>query len=611
MSENAVLMKALNVYICHKVLIWPNRTRPEKSKEVFMKKHLLPIALMAIALSSCGGGNSQDASGGDENINSEKTQLYVKSYQGGFGSKWLYEAKAKYEALHANDVYEEGKKGVQIVITEQKEYPASGDVINGYHQVYFFESLNYMNMVKDGAFADITKYVTGENPYDKGKTIESKMFDQDKNYYGIPSDDGSAHYYAIPHYTASMGIVYNKKVFDEKGYYFIDGYESKTGDAKFILDDSDTKSAGPDGVKGTADDGLPVTYQDYYDLCKYIRANGNVPFTHLGKNSYNYLTELAAVTGAQAEGGTMNSVSYTMDGKIQAVKLNEGLTDVLYDDNGLPQTEEVTVHPEAVDGKYDGYEVQRSIGKYYGMDFLHTLISNSDVSKSDSWLYVVASGESYSHTDAQKNFINSTFNRLPGKAGRDKNVNIAMLIDGNWWENEAADTINGLTEGERSQLDFGWMPLPRPSYSTPYSPVTVASFESSCFMKKGLSENIAALAGDFIQYMTADEQLVSFSKSTNSMKSFKYDLDDESFASLSKFGQSFWNYAHNSTINIPTSRNEQFRKTLGNYIISRRYFTSNTMTWPSSQFKAKSEETAGTYLAKMYKYYRDTVWETL
>ncbi len=583
-----------------------------------MKKQLLPLALVAFALVSCTDGTNSNSSnnssggGGDEPVNSEKTQLYVKSYQGGFGSKWLYEAKSKYEALHADDVYEEGKKGVQIVITEQKEYPASGDIINGYHQVYFFESLNYVNMVKDGAFADITKYVTGENPYEKSKTIESKMFAQDKNYYGIPDDNGLTHYYALPHYTASMGIVYNKKIFDDKGYYFVDGYETKTGDGKFIIDDSDTKSAGPDGVKGTNDDGLPVSYQDYYDLCKYIRASGNVPFTHLGKNSYNYLTELAAVTGAQAEGAAMNNVSYTMDGEVEVVKFNDDLSDVLYDESGLPVTEKVTVHPEAVDGgKYDGYEVQRSIGKYYGMDFLHTLIANSDVSKSDSWLYVVASGESYAHTDAQKNFINSTFSRLPGKAGRDKNVNIAMLIDGNWWENEATDAINSLTESERSQLDFGWMPLPRPSYSTPYDPVTVASFESSCFMKSGLSENIAALAGDFIQYMNTDESLVSFTKSTNCMKSFNYTLTDDAYASLSKFGQSFWNYAHNSTINIPTSRNEQFRKTVGNYIISRRYFTSNIMSWPSTQFKAKSTETAGTYLAKMYKYYRDTVWQTL
>ncbi len=583
-----------------------------------MKKHVLPIALFACLLASCSGeggasssgAGSNSGGGGEETINTSKTQLYVKSYQGGFGSKWLYEAKAKYEALHANDVYEEGKKGVQVVITEQKQTPTSADIINSYHQVYFFESLNYSNMVKDGAFADITKYVTGENPYEKGKTIESKMFTQDKSFYGIP-EEGGTHYYALPHYVATMGIIYNKKVFDEKGYYFVDGYENKTGEAKFIIDDNDTKSAGPDGVKGTSDDGLPVTYDDYYALCDYIRANGNVPFTHLGKNSYNYLTELAAVTGSQAEGADMDRVSYTMDGEIEVVKFNEGLTDVKYDSNGLPETEKVTVHPDKVDGKYDGYEVQRSIGKYYGMNFLRNLINKSDVSKTDAWLYVVASSDSYSHTDAQKNFINSTFNRLPGKAGRDKNVNIAMLFDGNWWENEASDAVNSLTESERSQLDFGWMPLPRPSYSTPYDPVTVGSIESSCFMRSGLSENIASLAGDFIQYMNTDEAFVNFSKSTNSMKAFNYELDKESYSSLSKFGQSFWDYAHNSTVNLSTSRNEQFRKALGNYILSRRFFTTAQMSWPSTEFKAKSSETAGTYLAKMYKYYRDSVWTTL
>ncbi len=580
-----------------------------------MKKYVLPITLLSLALASCSGegssGGSASSIDGDEPINSEKTQLYVKNYQGGFGSKWLYEAKAKYETLHADDSYETGKKGVQIVVTNQKQYPTSADIKNDYNQVYFFESLNYINYQKDGAFADITKYVTGTNPYETDKTIESKMFDQAKDFYGIPDESGNVHYYAIPHYTGSVGIIYNKKVFDDKGYYFVDGYESKTGEAKFILSDSDTKSAGPDGKKGTYDDGLPVTYQDYYDLCTYIRGSGDVPFTHLGKNTYNYLTELAAVMACQADGATADRVSYTMDGEITAVKFNEAMTDVLKDADGNPVTEKVTVHPEKVDGKYDGYEVIRSAGKYHGMDFLHTLVEHSDVSKSDSWLYVVASNESYAHTDAQKNFVNSTFNRLPGKAGRDKNCHIAMLIDGSWWESEASDAVNALSESEKSQLDFGWMPLPRPTSDSVYDPVNPATIQSFVFMRSGLSDNISALAGDFIQYMTTDEQLRNFTKVTNTKKTYNYTIDDETYNSMSKFGQSYWNYSKNSTINLTYSRNEQFRKTLGNYYLPRRYFTTDQMSFPYTEFKTSSSETAGTYQAKMYKYYRDTVWKTI
>ena len=325
---------------------------------------------MCFALAGCGNPTNDDSNGGNnEKIDASKTQLYVMNKDGGYGNRWLYAAKAKYESPHASDSYENGKMGFQVLITDQKEQPTAVDVKNGRDMVWFQESMNYDSLMKEGAVADIMNYVTGENPYDSGKTIESKLYDSQKSFYQV---NGS--YYALPHYVAAFSINYNKKLFDDKGYYFIDGYESETGlDAKFA-GKNDKKSAGPDGQYGTSDDGLLVTYDDFYDLCNYIYGGGDVPLVWMGKNDFNYLGALIAALASRYEGAVKDNINYTMDGTIDAVKFNDGLTDVLTNDDGTVQTEKVTVYPDKVNGSYNGYEIQRMVGKYYGMDFIPNII---------------------------------------------------------------------------------------------------------------------------------------------------------------------------------------------------------------------------------------------
>ena len=57
-----------------------------------------------------------------EEVDVNRTQLYVYNYDGGFGSEWLSKVKKRYEELHANDVYEPGteKRGIQIMMNNTK-----------------------------------------------------------------------------------------------------------------------------------------------------------------------------------------------------------------------------------------------------------------------------------------------------------------------------------------------------------------------------------------------------------------------------------------------------------------------------------------------------------
>ena len=52
-----------------------------------------------------------DDDGHMEQIDTNKTQLYVYNYNAGYKSEWLYKAKERYEKVNADKSWEEGKKG--------------------------------------------------------------------------------------------------------------------------------------------------------------------------------------------------------------------------------------------------------------------------------------------------------------------------------------------------------------------------------------------------------------------------------------------------------------------------------------------------------------------
>ena len=119
-----------------------------------MKKKIVSMALAMVlslgtvfSLVACGGNNnnnnnSGNESTGNENLDAKKTQLYVRNYQGGFGNKWLYNGKAKLEEKYKDVSLEDGKQGVQVLITDVKETPQISNIQNDVYEAtsYFTES---------------------------------------------------------------------------------------------------------------------------------------------------------------------------------------------------------------------------------------------------------------------------------------------------------------------------------------------------------------------------------------------------------------------------------------------------------------------------------------
>lgn len=573
-----------------------------------MKSNFKKTTLVLSVLSMLGAASSLVSCGfgGNPGVDSTKTQLYVKCYQGGYGNKWLYSAKDRYEALHANDSYENGKTGVQIMISDQKKTPLSAEIKNGQAELYFFEGLNYLNVQKDGAFEEITDLVTGDNPYEKGTSIESKIPSEVANYLNLPDSNGGKHYYAVPHYVGSFGIVYNKTVFKRNNFYFQKNYLTKEPgtDARFVMDATDPKSVGLDGIKGTYDDGLPTTYAEFFELVEYI-SGSQIPFVWRGEgNGYDYFGSLINSLAASYDGVEQNRVNYSMDGKVNCVKFNAKGDDVQLNADGSPVTEEVTIHPTKQGSSYDGYNVQRMVGKYHALDFVRKLMNNKD-----SWLCNLVT-DSNNHLDAQNFFINSQFGRLDAH-GSQKHKSVAMIVEGNWWESEASETIAGLSEVEKSQLDYGWMPLPMADANANSSPITLADVNSFVFIKKGLNDTKRKLAGDFLQYMNTNEAYREFTTITNAIKYFNYDMTPEDETKMSNFGRDFWKYYKSSEVIVPQSHVAQYTNGLGQQLASRRYAITDQDYFPQTQFVNNSSLTAGQYLAKVFKYYKEKIWAGL
>ena len=533
--------------------------------------------------------------GGGEAINTNMSQIYVRNYQGGFGNKWLFNGKDKIEAKYANTSFEDGKTGLQVMITDIKQTPSTTNIPNDIYDVYFVEKVDYLALQKLDVMEEITDIVTGNNPYDNNtKTIESKLTQEQRDFYGI-KDGAQTKYYALPHYMAPMGIVYDKDLFDNRNYYFVDGHESiDVLDEKFIVFSDDVKSEGPDGVKGTADDGLPETYEDFWYLCEYIKSEGNMPLNWGGQGSTQfYLTGLLFQLIADYQGKDTFMQNFTMEGVMSDLVKLDNSGNVIYED-GKPATESVTLDPSIE----NGYETYRHMGYYHALTFLKKMMDTVGTYSIEA--NIVAN--SYDAFAAQKDYVESRFESSKKRQ--------AMLIEGSWWDSEASSYFGKYGEESlKENCNYGWLPLPKATREKIGTKNTmVNSINSLCFIKKGVSGWRLDIAKEFVQLMNSDESLVDFTVQTNAFKDFNYDLTPAQVAGLSPFGREMYTHWTKYDVINPNNNNAQYYNSIYTVASSRRYAINGTDLFPAYTFVTKKSTTVDSYFAGTYNYVKSQYW---
>ena len=565
-------------------------------KKRFLLGMVLPLAATCMAV-SC-----RPAASGDK-IDKTKTQIYINNFKRGFGSKWLDDLKYRFEALHAEDSYQEGRKGVEIIVHNVGTTADSrmGNILSGIDEIYFTEQSYYYDLIKyneTGVLYDITSAVKDPlTEYGENKSIEDKLVEEQKDYLYYTEKSGAQKYYALPHYAGYFGLQYDIDVFDDNNLYFAD--EPLSEEMPFINPQAPDKSAGPDGVKGTFDDGLPRTYDEFFKLCDYMVGKEVIPFIANGANANDYLNLLVNAFAADYAGVDNTVAKFKASGTIDKIGTVAG-TDA---NPVIELADPVTLNIN------NGYEAYKNLGFYYGLQFLKKLTSNK------KYYFRGANGNggldssAYSAKAAQDEFLISYRDARSGK-GKD----IAMMSEGIWWEAESESTSYTLSGGNEASpyakmnRHFGFMPFPKATLERYEEDNTNTLFDhlfSLMFVKKNIAAWKAPLLLDFVRFANTDESLRAFTRITNTPKALNYTMTEEDKEQMTAYGRNLIELKEKSNVVYPGNSSTIYQLNSGFFHHNYQYRAiidgvTNDYIW-----QALPKVSAVTYFSGMYRYYRD------
>ncbi len=574
--------------------------------------------------------------GNRESVDKNKTQIYI-----GLGSNgvknWADYAGDKFEEKYANVSFEEGKMGVQVIVSDYNEKFANFDTMPLNHSKYdekliITEVITY-DKIQTMAL-DITDTVTspiGLNPQtgtmvENGETesIQDKLLPIFSSYYGKGGETGDR-YYALPAQETTFGFVYDIDLFDEMGFYFaneeaVAADENRTGDegdefhtyefettnaytgqkkSYYFVDYSgeawttEDLSAGADGQKGTYDDGLPATYEEFFALCAFMVSEGVDPI-RWGGNVPSYWTHMLNAMAADYEGDDFLLMS-SYDGTATLVEFDANGDIVFEADGKTPKTYEEEITPET------GYKLTGQAGFYHALKFLETLIDNTRFYNGN---YCWTADET--HKVAQRRFLKSR--------SMSSEKPIAMLLEGSWWQSEAAGVFEEMAAQDEKWSSenrrFGFMPLPKQNESlVGQGESTHIVAEFTTFITKSVSKDVENAYKLFLKEMYSDDGVYDFLKITGQMRPVQLNLSDSEYDALTAFGQSNYN-RHNYT-------NVLFKPSYSSIYLANNSIISSTANFhwdtSSSNVPATSlrSESAESYFEANQKHWTKSRWDNM
>ena len=516
-----------------------------KNKKLFALMATLMMATTAVgAFGGCGGNGGGGGLGGGglgggglggieiedlETQDETKANLSVATYNGGVGVDWLKDAIARFEEMHKDTVFQEGRKGVQISLDGDKNKYAGTKLAESQltKDVYFTEAVEYYTLVNQGVVADITDVVTGSMAaYGETGTIADKIDPSIKSF--MTAKDGK--YYMIPFYDGYYGLIYDVELFEEEGFYFDDNGNFLKGIKGYasVAEFEAAKSNGPDGRDGTYDDGLPATYDQMIALCDRIEGKGYIPFMYSGLYT-DYVNRAFFSYAADYEGYDAFLMNKTLTSGSGTAKLAKSIIP------GVGTMEATIEFEEILISEDNAYELQRQAGKYYALAMQEALFGTTKY---------IGSYNALDWAVAQSEFINSKYSYK----------RYAMLAEGVWWENEAAATFvnnaNNIGEG-KMERKFGFMPVPKVNAAEAGRQTMFSQCSSFGFINAEC-ENME-LAKEFMKFLHTDAEMSKFSAKTSIPRSLDYEVSAEDRANASYFGKTLIDMRSQSKVVYPYS----------------------------------------------------------
>ena len=376
--------------------------------------------------------------------------------------------------------------------------------------------------VADNKLKDITSIVTAPNQFDEsGKSVASKLRPEMEAHHNLGTETAPK-YYSLPFVDGSSGISYDKDVFRVNELYFAKGgapsefsaftqannADAVSGEFENYLFTGDVAdgSAGPDGLYGTDDDGLPATLAEFDILLTIMKEEGVKSLIWSGQyeteyspflarsfaNNYHGLTESSILGNGGGEEGISTTIITGFNGDEPILEKNYKIS--------LDNIEDVT----------------KQAGYYYGLK-MYEMILASGTEDSSVW-------QNWSHTEAQYKYVCS----LPDGEIDD----IAFILDGTWWENEAnsagtfSDCIKYYGKNySRENRNFAYFPMPWVDESQIGNKYTMAGGGGSFLVPEIFPEEKSELLKDFIQFAFSDESLQRMTINIGIPSPFIYEMD--------------------------------------------------------------------------------------
>ena len=490
---------------------------------------LLCAFTVVVPTAACG---VSDPSGAN-NADMSKAQLYVCNYSGGVGREWLDNIIKRFQEDYATTKFTPDTEGVEVWVTDTE------NDLEGYwgtqiergckESVFFLEDVNYRNAIARGWLLDITDIVQEElTKYGESDSIEDKLYEDQVELYQTADDK----YYGLPHSQVPTLLTYDADYFDTNYLYF--GSDNEIGKN---ASDPDL-SAGPDGQPGSYDDGMPATYEQFYELCDVIKNDlGGSPIIWAGADGLEfYSTRFAKSLRADFEGKEA-TIGYTFDGT--ATHLIESID---------PDTREISYKDPVVITEENGWEYFSSAGYYYTYEFFENICKNGYYSPSS-----FSSGTK--HTTAQNKFLQGNVD--------DGWEDIAMLVEGTYWVNEAKNKFAEL-EGKDTAYalknrNLKVMPLPKATEAQVGEKSTyVDSINQLAFISSKTPTEKVELAKTFLQYCETQESLEEFLLTTNLTRSYNVDYSGI-YDELCPYSQSLLDLFSESRYIVASSSSAVFR----------------------------------------------------
>ena len=505
-----------------------------KKKKTRLIVCVLSFVIAAVSMTGlfgCGGTDS-------EQIDSSRTQLYVATYGGGYGTSYLKDLKTRFEEAYKDVEFEPGtgKKGVQVLYKEDKDKYMAETLVTSIayddNEVFHLsgDALNDFLSGGEPKILELTDIVTEKlTEFGETRSIEDKLRDAQKAYYKRDSK-----YYALPFIETTLGIIYDEEVFEENTLYI-----AKNGAPSERLQDGGSfsgqykwtktgeKSAGPDGQYGTYDDGFPATLEEFEQLINQMRKMGVKSLIWTGQFGDTYTSFLTRAFHVNYHGTDEFSILYDAGGSTgRDTRLVTG-----FSSDATPIIETVNV------GNDNIADLAKQAGYYYGLK-MYEIILNSGTVSDYSW-------QDLTQVRTQERFLAS--NRELGEEP------IAMMIEGTWWEQEAessgifSDHEKEFENASREERRFGLFPMPNATEED-IGKQTILGGGGSMVVKAGLSPEKEALAKLFVQFSLTDESLKRFTSITSLPMGYIYEMDETDMKNMTYFGKQYWTVYSSSDV---------------------------------------------------------------